>query len=566
MRKIEVAFAVALVILLTVGFFSYQAIRSFAEETALRSRTFQSSSALDEVLSLVKDAESGQRGYLITGEFAYLEPYEAARRGMESQFAKLRRLATDDGVAMSRLDRISKLIDDKFVDLADAIALRRGLGFEAAAAVVQTDRGLKIMEEIERLVDEIGAQNQQRLAIHNAELQRQVRLAKVFTLFGSGVAFAYVFGSALVIRRDFTRRARRQEDLFRRLIETAEAIILVRDLEGRITLYNSHMERISGTSLSEARGKDWFSTFVPEVEQARMREIFALVIRDGEAKDYVSSVVTRDGKIRVIDWHTQVLQDGEGTVVGVLSTGQDVTDRRAAQKLAEERERLADIGAISAKIAHDLGNPLAAVSLQAQSILRNVGHDGEQPLRTVAKPVEQLVSAVRRLEDLIHELLDFAREQRLECKPINVRQLLDDVVRLWHPVASAQHIALRTEIRQPLDRLEADENKLHRVLDNLVKNALEAIGEGPGEVKLSADAPDSERARISVEDTGPGIGDDVQLFRLFETTKKDGTGLGLAVSKQIMIAHGGDLSFDRREPHGAVFHMELPLRRAGAGD
>jgi signal transduction histidine kinase len=100
------------------------------------------------------------------------------------------------------------------------------------------------------------------------------------------------------------------------------------------------------------------------------------------------------------------------------------------------------------------------------------------------------------------------------------------------------------------------------VLDNLVKNALEAIGDGPGEVKLSAVVSDSARLCISVEDSGPGIADDVEIFRLFETTKKDGTGLGLAVSKQIMLAHGGDLSFAQREPHGTVFHMELPLHPA----
>ncbi|MGH7897113.1 MAG: CHASE3 domain-containing protein [Candidatus Binatia bacterium] len=559
-RRIEAAFVVAIVVLLAVGFFTYRAIRSLSEVAALRNRTYLTSAALDDVLALVKDAESGQRGYLITGEYKYLEPYQTARSGMEKYFAKLRRLAAMDGLEDDRFDRLSELIDAKFLELAETIGLRRQRGFDAAAEATETDRGREIMDEIGGLVAEIRNESKNRLEVRDDELHRQVALAKVLTVTGSIVAFAYVFGASLLVRRDFTRRTRRQEDLFRRLIETAEAIILVRDREGRITLYNPYTERMSGVPLSEVRGQDWDATFVPEAERPRMREIFSCALRDGEEKAYVSSVITRDGKVRTIDWHTQVLRDGVGAIVGALSTGQDTTERRAAQKLAQERERLADIGAISAKLAHDLGNPLAAISLQAQAILRNVETGGEKPLRVVGKPVEQIASEVERLEGLIGELLAFAREKRLELERIDVPKLFRDVVERWHPLAAAHRIRLRTEIRESIERLDADESKLHRVLDNLVKNALEAIGEGPGEVTLSAAISDPERVRISVEDSGPGIADGVEVFRMFETTKENGTGLGLAVSKQIMLAHGGDLLFARREPHGTIFYMDLPRR------
>jgi len=139
--------------------------------------------------------------------------------------------------------------------------------------------------------------------------------------------------------------------------------------------------------------------------------------------------------------------------------------------------------------------------------------------RSRSRRAAGLRGAPPRGDDSRH--LAFAREQRLERDTIDVSRLLEDVVRLWHPAASARHIALRTEICQPWCA-RADGSKLHRVLDNLVKNALEAIGDGPGEVKLSAAVSDSARVRISVEDSGPGIADDVEVFRLFETTKKDG--------------------------------------------
>ena len=262
------------------------------------------------------------------------------------------------------------------------------------------------------------------------------------------------------------------------------------------------------------------------------------------------------------------MRDAQGAPSGVLSIGHDITERRRAEarvleleKIALERERLADIGAITAKIAHDLGNPLSGVSLQAQVVLQRARREPDRLLGSVTKPLEQLVSEVRRLEELIREFLSFAREQRLDLRAIELPAFLNGVVDLWRPVASAHGVNLQLRDEEAVPRLEADESKLRRVLDNLVKNAIEAVGEGPGEVTLSVSAPSSEKVRISVEDTGPGIPATVQVFRLFETTKEGGSGLGLAVSKQIVLAHGGDLLFNAREPHGTAFHVELPLQR-----
>jgi two-component system sensor kinase FixL len=390
------------------------------------------------------------------------------------------------------------------------------------------------------------------------------------------VSEAHVAGQTLytAILRDVSERKlaeeelRRERDFAAHLIETADAIVLVRDRDARIVLYNRYLERLSGWPLAETKGRDWYSTFVPEPERAGLRVIFQQALGEGEARGYVNKLLARDGSVREIEWHTSVLRDAEGAPSGVLSIGQDITERRRAEarvreleKIAQERERLADIGAITAKIAHDLGNPLSGVSLQAQVVLQRARRDPDRPLGSVTKPLEQLVSEVRRLEELIREFLSFAREQRLDLRVIDLPAFLEDVVELWRPVASAHGVKLQLRGADAVGRLEADESKLRRVLDNLVKNAIEALGESPGEVTVAVSTPCAEKVRISVEDDGPGIPPTLQVFRLFETTKEGGSGLGLAVSKQIVLAHGGDLLFDAREPHGTVFHVDLPLQR-----
>jgi signal transduction histidine kinase len=152
--------------------------------------------------------------------------------------------------------------------------------------------------------------------------------------------------------------------------------------------------------------------------------------------------------------------------------------------------------------------------------------------------------------------MEVAREQRLELRSIALADLLAEIIELWQPVAAAHGIQLTLDASGE-NRIEADELQLKRVLDNLVKNAIEAIGRGPGRIDLSVGNVPG-RVRISIADSGPGFPDSIEGFRLFETTKPQGTGLGLAVARQIVLAHGGEIDFVPAEPHGTVFRIDLP--------
>lgn len=230
-----------------------------------------------------------------------------------------------------------------------------------------------------------------------------------------------------------------------------------------------------------------------------------------------------------------------------------------ARRLAQQRERLADIGAITAKIVHDLGNPLAAISMQAQLLLRRARRGEFTPIEPVLGPVEHCLATVRRLESLTREFNDFARDQRIERRNVAIGPLLDSVTSLWQPVAEAKKIHVSVILEPTLPPLFADEDKLRRVLDNLVKNAIDAIDPGPGSICITAEPIDSDGLRISVADSGCGVPDGVDVFRLFETTKRDGTGIGLAVAAQIALAHGGRIQHHPNQPRGTVFSLELPL-------
>jgi PAS domain S-box-containing protein len=297
-----------------------------------------------------------------------------------------------------------------------------------------------------------------------------------------------------------------------------------------------------------------------------------LLLDHGVVSGLTVVIVGRERPFGVLGAHTaqrrRFTADDTHFLQGVANVIAASADRDAAEEesrkfqlLAQQRERLADIGAIAADVAHDLGNPVAALSLQAELLIRRAARDPSAPVETLLGPAKRIVAEAHRLDRLVAEVKGFARQQRLQRAAVALPGLLRSVVDMWRPMAGARRIFLRLDAPEDLPVLHADEDKLRRVLDNLIKNAVEAIEQGPGQIRLSAATrPRGDLVRISVQDSGPGIAPGVDVFRLFETTKRDGSGLGLSIARQIALAHGGDLTVEAVEPHGTIFHLDLALR------
>ncbi len=287
--------------------------------------------------------------------------------------------------------------------------------------------------------------------------------------------------------------------------------------------------------------------------------------RDGEIHGGSNEVFWRkDGTSFPVTYSsTPILKNGE--VVGAVVVFRDDTERLrlgrerdTARQLAAQRERLADVGALAAKIVHDIGNPVAGLSMSAQNVKRRLERDRTVTVETIGRPIERIISTAARLDGLVTEFKHFLQEQRLQMDDVCVAELFNDTLSCWDDEARARGIELTVVVPGDLAPIRADAGKLRRVLDNLVKNAIDAVDHGPGAVKLLAGVPDSETLNIIVEDSGPGVPDGVDIFALFETTKSDGSGLGLPIAKQIVEAHGGGIEFAIVEPHGTRFTVRLP--------
>lgn len=220
----------------------------------------------------------------------------------------------------------------------------------------------------------------------------------------------------------------------------------------------------------------------------------------------------------------------------------------------KQAERLSAIGQLSAGLAHEIRTPLAAIEGAAE-LLRSDRADSA--LRDEMTAILQKES--KRLNRLLTELLDYARPRRPEFRTAELAPIVSSVVRLLQVQATKKSLTLRAEIPATVPPLECDPEQLRQVLLNLTMNAVQAA-DAPGEVTIQA-APSHAGISLEVLDQGPGIPSEVRahLFEPFFTTKHDGTGLGLAVARQIVETHGGNIAIEPNFPRGARFLIGLPI-------
>jgi signal transduction histidine kinase len=244
----------------------------------------------------------------------------------------------------------------------------------------------------------------------------------------------------------------------------------------------------------------------------------------------------------------------EGGVRGVLVVADDVTDAVATKSRLIQTERLAAIGRMAAHVTHEVRNPLSSIGLNVDMLgdeVRDAGPESRHLIESIQQELE-------RLGSITEEYLRLARLPEPILTPQDPAELLRDVAEFVQREMDAAEVELRVELGSQLPPVAMDEPQFRQALLNLLRNAREAMPDG-GVAKLEAMRYDSG-LRIQVHDEGAGISeqDREHVFDLFYTTKERGTGLGLPLTQQIVVAHGGTIACKPRHPHGTTFEIWLP--------
>lgn len=355
-----------------------------------------------------------------------------------------------------------------------------------------------------------------------------------------------------------TEKALREEkEKVQKTLDIAGVMLLVIDPDEKIALINKKGAEILGYDEVELLGQNWFETCIPEAARAQVREYFG-GLRDGPRgpdESFENDVITRAGERRLLYWKNTVLRSESGEFVGTLSSGTDITDhRRLTQQLIDQKS-LARLGEMAAVVAHEVRNPIAGIS-GAIRILKSRMPE-QFPDRHI---LEEVIERLDSLNNIVNDLLVFARPQKARLKPVPISLLIEHCQSLLRQ--DPQFEKLKMTLSGPELTVMADQNILSQVLTNVLINAAQAMDyEGQVDICI-AKAETARMCRLTIRDRGPGIPSE-QLEKIFEpffTTKSRGTGLGLAISKRaVEELHGGQMLVESQVGEGTTVTLCLPL-------
>lgn len=234
---------------------------------------------------------------------------------------------------------------------------------------------------------------------------------------------------------------------------------------------------------------------------------------------------------------------------------------QAAQEELLVAERMATVGRLSLKVAHEVRNPISAIELNAELLDDIVRARAGEDIDEARGLVTAIRDQVNALDALTEEYLAFARFPKPHFEEESINDLVQELADFVRPVAVRQGLAIGVDTDPSVPLMEIDRGLLRQAVLNLVKNGLEALSRG-GALRIASRC-DGTAVEISVSDTGGGITDAVagRLFEPFFTTKPQGTGLGLSIARQITEEHGGELAWANRPGGGATFSIRLPIIR-----
>ena len=378
-------------------------------------------------------------------------------------------------------------------------------------------------------------------------------------------------------RVQFEAALRASEERWRAMVETAPVGIITFGSEHRrYVMANKSFQLMTGYTEDELRNLTPLD-ITHEDDRARLQKHVAGIVA-GPQRGYriEKRYLRKDGEIVWADINTFVVRamDSTPAFVGVVAI--DITDRKRTEEALQQAQadlarlnRVMLLEEMAASIAHEVNQPISAVITNANAGLRWLG--ARQPdLDEVRQALGRIIRDGTRAGEVIGRIRALVRKMPPRRDRLDINEAIREVIALTQTEVQRNRVGLQTRLADDLPLVSADRVQLQQVMINLIINAIEAMagaGNGPRALTIISGTDDANEVAVEVQDTGPGL-DPEQLDRLFQsfyTTKPDGIGMGLAISRSIAEAHGGRLSAALNKPRGAVFRLTLPVEETLSG-
>nr|WP_051035360.1 GAF domain-containing protein [Crinalium epipsammum] len=342
-RRIATGFGLTSGILLLVGGFSYSSINQLIHASRLVAHTHEVLEGLESVISRLKDVETGQRGYVLTGDEGYLEPYTTAIPLIQQDIRQLRSLTNDNLQQQQQLDRLEPLIGRRVDLLGTPVQLRKTQGFDAALRFIKTGQGRQVMDQVRFLVAEMQQEERKLLQVrsHKANILAQqtifVSISGVVLSCGILASVYYLINREIAERKAAESSLKQERNFITAINDTASALVMVLDTNGQIVRFNRACEETTGYTFDEVRNRCFWNIFVIPTQIETVKAVVEELLATKSSNQNESCWATKDGSRRQISWTNTPLLDEQGSVQFIVCTGIDRTDsKRAERRLAAQ--------------------------------------------------------------------------------------------------------------------------------------------------------------------------------------------------------------------------------------
>jgi PAS domain S-box-containing protein len=540
----------------------------------------QVQASLKDLLSSVKDAETGLRGYVITGDESHLKHYFEARRSVDGFVKRVHDMTRDNPAQQDRLPILRQRIEERLLELNYTLDVMRAKGFGPAREIMLTDWGKITMDALRAEIDHMLAEETRVLDARNTVSLQGMSIAHATSVFAALLGLLMLGALVWQMRRNFIARDRSeavlsdQRELFRTTLASLLEAVVTTDVDGRITYMNASAAALTGWPVTEAVGKpvgevvrvvdDRLHQPVENSAQRALREVrdvpvaqrFQLLARSGE------------GGVPIDD-SAAPIRDPQGRITGAVLVFRDISQRKRSQDALLDADRRKD--EFLAVLAHELRNPLAPLR-NALQIVRMANHD-PATVRQVWGMMERQIDQMVRLID---DLLDVSRITRgklqLRKEPVEIASVVEAALEMSAPMLERAKHAIEVSMPDGRYVVEGDRARLVQAIDNLITNAAKYTDSG-GRILLAVES-DEGVLRIRVKDNGIGIPKEMleRVFEMFTQVDRSlersrgGLGIGLTLVRRIVELHGGTVvACSEGAGRGSEFTITLPLAGSDAG-
>jgi len=579
-RAAVLAALVVAAFLLAAGVLDQRTTSEAREDSRSVVHTYDVLHTTERILSGLKDAETGQRGYLLTGDSTYLEPYEKSRIEIPNLFEAAERLTKNDALQKQRLRRLKTAADERLAVIGASIKLQRENRADDAIAKVTGGRGKALMDDVRRIAAEMVEAESSELANRERKTEESFRwsirtswLTEALGLLGLA-AFVMLLFRHMHAASNAAESLYEQRELLRTTFTSIADAVIATDADGRVSSLNAVASALTGWSSEEALGQPLETVFqiINERTRAPAESPARLCLREQRAAGQTIHVVllSKEGGERPIDMSAAPIRTTAGAVVGAVLVFRDATERKRAED--ELRQMAADLSEADrrkdeflATLAHELRNPLAPIrnSMQILKLARNDDRTAAQAQAVIERQLAQMTR-------LVDDLLDVTRVKR------NKLELRKERVDLWsavmlavdsaQPVIDAGGHDLQTTPPEEPIALDADPVRLGQIFVNLLTNAAKYTAPG-GRIDVACHRVGSD-ACVSVRDNGEGISPEMLplIFDMFMQVdaslerSQGGLGIGLTLVRRLVELHGGSVSVaSAGVGEGSEFVVRLPI-------